>query len=145
MKIPPHVADGVFEKELARGAILVTEMRFRQGESKWKYIIILNQRPTESPTLLFLTTSQIDFYDRYPSVDHIRIEANRLPCFRRTTVIDCREVVSIARSELKKKFQEGVLKFSGHLPSGVMEQIDQIVARSRLISLRHKKAILGWQ
>ena len=145
MEIPPDVSDDVFEKEFIRGVILLTEMQFRSGERKEKFLIVLNQHPTEVDTLLFLTTSQAQFYDKHPHVDHVRIEVNKIDCFHLETVIDCREVFVLSRSDLRRPFGEGILRFAGNLPEAMMTRIDQIVAASRSISLRHKKAILGWQ
>jgi len=145
MDVPPHVLEQTFESDFRRGAILSTEMQFRDGTSRKKFIIVLNKHPADSDTLLFLTTSKIEFYNKYPTVDHIRIEANQLPCFSLTTVINCREVFPMKRSELKRRYRESLLKFEGCLSTAIMEQVDQRVVASRLISSRHKKAILGWQ
>ena len=144
MEVPSQAADHIFEAELVRGSVLRTEMQFPNGMKKPKYIIVLNKIPADSTTLLFLTTSQVDFYDRHPKVDHIRIQANSLPCFPKETIIDCREVWPMDRVILKKRYQQGTLKFDAVLPAAHMEQIDRLVASSRFISLRYKKLILGW-
>ena len=81
MEVPSRVADEIFEKALARGVVLITEMRFSSGTRKLKYLVTLNKHPTDSTTLLFLTTSQTDYYDRFPHVDHIRIKPKMLPFF----------------------------------------------------------------
>jgi hypothetical protein len=144
MEIASRAIDQIFENEFIRGTVLLTELQFHSGVKKQKFIIVLNKIPSDPDTLLFITTSQTDFFDRHPAVDHIRLEANALPCFSKGTVIDCREVWSIDRMILKRRYREGTLKFVGVLPMAYLENIDRLVASSRFISLRHKKAILGW-
>ncbi len=144
MEVSSKASDQVFEKEFARGVVLITEMRFPSGTQKLKYIVVLNHHPADSTTLLFLTTSQTDYYDRFPYVDHIRIKPNTVAFFPKETVLDCREVLSMERADLKRRYQEVALKFVGVLPQEYMDQIDQLVASSRFISRRHKKMILGY-
>ena len=143
MEVSSKASDQIFEKEFARGVVLITEMRFPSGAQKLKYLVVLNHHPADSTTLLFLTTSQIGYYDRFPHVDHIRIKPNTLAFFPKETVLDCREVLSMAREDLKRRYQEATLKFVGALPKEYMDQIDRLVALSRVISRRHKKMILG--
>ena len=143
MEVSSKASDQVFEKEFARGVVLMTEMRFPSGTQKLKYVVVLNKHPANSTTLLFLTTSQTDYYDRFPYVDHIRIKANTLAFFPKETVLDCRAVLSMERNDLKRRYQEATLKFVGALPKEYMDQIDRLVALSRVISRRHKKMILG--
>ena len=146
MEIPPDTSHRIFEKEFKRGVVLSTIMRFREGASKKKYLIVLNNQSSDLETLLFLTTSKADFFLKHPHIlDHIKIEANAFPIFPLLTIIDCRQVHSIPRAELKTKFQNGILSFEGLLSSKIMTQIDQIVAESRLISPRDRILILGWQ
>ena len=144
MELSSGATDQVFEKEFVRGAVLLTEMVFASGARKAKYLIVLNKHVHESPALLFLTTSQIEYFDRFPRADHVRIAANSLPYFSKETIIDCREVWAIERLTLKKRYQQATLKFVGVLPASTMEAIDRLVASSRSISMRYKKMILGW-
>ncbi len=146
MEIPPDTSHRIFEKEFKRGAVLSTIMRFREGSSKKKYLIVLNNQPADSETLLFMTTSKTDFFQKHPYIsDHIKIEANALPIFPLLTIIDCRQVYYIRKAELKTKFQNGILSFEGVLSTQIMAKIDQVVAESRLISPRDRILILGWQ
>ena len=144
MEVSSKAADQIFEKEFVRGGVLITEMRFPSGARKLKYIVVLNKNPAESPTLLFLTTSQTDYYDRFPHVDHIRIQQNVVPFFPKETVLDCREVFAMDRADLKRRYREAALKFVGVLPQEYMDQVDKVVAASRTIAIRYKKQILGW-
>ena len=146
MHVPPEVADKFFEKDFNRGAVLATEMFFSDGTTRKKYLVVLNQHPADSETLLFLTTSKVDFYEKHSGLlDCIKVEVGTLPFFPLVTIINCRQVQPMPRAELKKRFREGKLIFLGNLPQNILEKIDQIVAASRLISVRHKKAILGWK
>lgn len=146
MQIPPENLDKFFERYFTRGSVLATEMRFHSGVSKTKYLILLNHDPSESETLFFLTTSQVDFYKKHPSFkDHIIITPGRFPFFSLETVINCNGVHSIARQELKSRYRERKLNIVGALSADIMARIDQIVAASRNISPRHKKSILGWK
>ena len=144
MEVPSQTADQVFEKEFARGAVLITEMQFPSGTRKLKYLVVLNHHPVDVTTLLFLTTSRTDYYDRFPHGDHLRIKPNTLTFFPKETILDCREVFSMEREDLKRRYQEAALKFVGALPQDYMDQIDKVIASSRFISKRHKKLILGW-
>ena len=144
MEVSSKAADRVFEKEFARGVVLITEMRFPSGTRRLKYIVVLNDNPADSTTLLFLTTSQTDYYDRFPHVDHIRIKANTLPFFPKDTILDCREVFAMEREDLKRRYREAALRVEGVFPQEYMDQIDKIVAVSRTIAIRYKKQVLGW-
>ena len=144
MHVSSHDLEGFFERYFERGLVLGTEMHFGSGISKKKYLIVLNQNPAESETLLFMTTSQTDFYKKNPSFkDHIILAPGELPFFLLETVINCHGVHGMSRAELRKRYLERKLDIVGNLPTELMEQIDQIVASSRYISPRHKKAILG--
>ena len=144
MHVSPDVLDKLFEKCFQRGAVLATEMHFHTGISKKKYLIVLNQNPADAETLLFLTTSKIEFFKRSPSFkDHIIIDAGLLPFFPLDTAINCHGVQCMGRAELKRKYQDRKLEIAGNLPAEIMTRIDQIVAISRNISPRHKKIILG--
>lgn len=143
--IPHRVSDEVFEREFRRGLVIRTELRFKQGQTKSKYLIVLNKNPAKSDTLLFMTTSKTEFYDKYPHVDHLRIKPIEVPFFELETIIDCRQVHEFSRAELKRRYREGVLAVAGTLPIEKMNQIDQLVAQSRFVSLAHKKVILGWK
>ncbi len=146
MEIPPDTSHRIFEIEFKRGAVLSTVMRFREGSPKKKYLIVLNNQPSDSESLLFLTTSKIEFFQKHPQVsDQIKIEANASAIFSLPTIIDCRQVYSILRAELKTKFRNGILSFEGVLSAEIMTKIDQVVAESRLISPRDRILILGWQ
>ncbi len=143
--IPHHVSDEIFEKEFIRGRVILTELRFKQGQTKSKYLIILNKNPADTNTLFFMTTSKTEFYDKYPHVDHLRIKPIEVPFFKLETIIDCRQIHEFSRTELKRRYREGILTVAGSLPVEKMNQIDQLVAQSRFISLAHKKVILGWK
>lgn len=144
MEVPARSVDQVFENTLTRGAVLITEMHFPSGTRKVKYLVVLNHDVADCTTLLFLTTSQTSYYDRFPHVDHLRIKPNTLPFFSKETILDCREVFSLEREDLKRRYRQATLKFVGILPQGYMDRIDRLVASSRFISMRHKKMILGW-
>ena len=144
MEVSSKAVDRVFEKEFVRGGVLITEMQFPSGTRKLKYLVVLNKNPTDLPTLLFLTTSQTDYFDRFPHVDHIRIKPNVLSFFPKETILDCREVFAMGREDLKRRYREAALKFAGVLPQEYMDQVDKIVAASRTIAIRYKKQILGW-
>lgn len=142
MHVSPEDLDKLFEKYFKRGVVLATEIHFYSGVSKKKYLIALNQNAQDSESLLFLTTSKVDFFKRHPSFkDHISISAGQLPYFPLETVIDCHGVQCMGRG----RYRERKLDIVGDLPKEILEQIDQIVAASRYISLRHKKDILGWK
>ncbi|MBI1882846.1 MAG: hypothetical protein HYS08_01375 [Chlamydiae bacterium] len=146
MDIPPIIHDSVFEKEFKRGVVLLTNLHFKRGETKSKYIIVLNKHPSDSKTLLFLTTSKIEFYNQHPEVkDFVRIQPRELSFFPLETIIDCRNVWSFPRTELSERYRQNLVHFVGTLTLEIMDQIDQLVASSRLISMRDKKIILGWK
>lgn len=144
MRVSPDDLGKLFERYFGRGSVLATEMHFYSGVSKKKYLIVLNQNPADSETLLFLTTSQVEFFKRNPSFkDHILIPAGTVSFFPLETVINCHGVQSMGREELKRRYRERKLDIVGSLPNEIMERIDRIVTASRYISPRHKKAILG--
>ena len=98
MQISPESLDKLFEKCFERGCVLATELHFSGGTSKKKYLIVLNQNPQDSETLLFLTTSKIEFFKKHPAFkDHVVINAGQLPYFPLETVINCHGVQALAR------------------------------------------------
>ena len=136
--------DKLFEKFFDRGAVLATQIHLHSGVSKTKYLIILNRNPADSETVFFLTTSNPDFYDRHPEFkDYIRLAAKQFPFFPVETIINCRGVHSMARSELKRRYLARELEIVGALTTDLLKQIDQIVTESQYISPRHKKVILS--
>jgi len=144
MELPEHLVGQAFDKQFTRGAIFYTEVQFG-SERKKKYLVVLNNHPNDSRTLIFLSTSKTGFYERHPHVEHVRIAAGQIPCFPLETIIDCRTVYDFDRRELKVRFQQRLLSFAGNMPADIMQKIDQLIAASRFISQAHKKAILGWK
>lgn len=143
--VPPKACDSVFEKEFQRGCILKTKVAFSDGSSKNKYIVILNKSTQDEQAIFFVTTSQLDFYDKHPhfNTDIIRIKPGEMEFFPKETVINCRKLEKSPREQLKKRYASGMLKFVGILPEDTLKQIDEIVRNSRFISLSDKQSIIS--
>jgi len=139
------LCDGIFERELKQGSVLRTKIQFADGTERNKFLIILNQDPATDPTLFFLTTSRLDFYQKHPNFnkDIICIKAGQLSFFPKETIIDCRNVNKKYRVDLKENFRKGVLVFAGSLPEETVEEMKRIIAQSFFIAKRDKDMILG--
>lgn len=145
VKVPNGICDDVFDKEFKRGSVIRTRIRFSSGTERHKFFIILNRNPQKDPTLIFLTTSKTDFFNKYPNYnkDIIRILPGELSYFTKETIIDCRVVYKISREDLKSNFRNNILGFIGELPSDKLQSIDRIVEQSFFISKEDKDIILG--
>ena len=144
MKIPPEFSNQAFEAAFKRSSVIKTKQHLSSGIEKDKFLIILNKCTHDEETFVFLSTTQLEFYERNPHFlkDCLKIEANKLEFFPRDTIINCREVQTVQRSDLKKRYQEGLLKFEGELLKEMMDEIDRIVASSRFLSPYQKNIIL---
>lgn len=143
--VPASISDNIFERELKRGTVIRTQYRFPDGSTRNKYLIVLN-RNVGGPTIIFvLTTSQMEFYKKYPQFnpDILVLSAGTVSFFAKETVIDCRQVHKLSRDQLKRNFQGGLLQFAGVLPFEHLTGLDRIIRRSRFISSDDKKHILG--
>lgn len=142
IKFPPEAFDTVFRNALNRGAIILTEIEF-EDISKPKFFITLNKDPSLDYIYFFITTSKTSYYDKHPEFksEIIRIKLGEISCFNVETVIDCREVHSFAKNELMKRFREGKLKFKDNLPNNILNKLDEIINRSKLLSPKIKKII----
>ena len=143
--VPKEVSNDVFDKEIKRGSILKTLFLCHDGREKPKYYIIVSSSKEADPLIFVISTSQLDFYNRNPrfNTEILRISVGLIDCFSLDTIIDCTRVYRMPRWKLKKNYQENILRFCGELSTGYLSQIDNIIKKSRLISNRNKKLILG--
>ena len=142
--IPDVICNGVFDKEFRRGRVIKTLFRCHDGKERFKFLVILNKDPVRDPTLYFLTTSQLDFYNKYPNYnkDIIRVTKGDLVFFPNETIIDCRHVYKSSREMFKKNFRNKTLRFEGDLPLKFMQDINRIVEQSFFIPKADKDIIL---
>ncbi|MBI3617738.1 MAG: type II toxin-antitoxin system PemK/MazF family toxin [Candidatus Omnitrophica bacterium] len=143
--VPASISDNIFDRKLKRGTVIRTQYRFPDGSKRNKYLIVLNYN-VGGPTIIFVfTTSQTEFYKKYPQFnpDILALQAGTVPFFAKETVIDCRQVYKLSRDRLKENFQDGLLQFAGELSPSHLAKVDQIIRKSRFISPDDKKYILG--
>ncbi len=145
INLPSDILDPLFDSKFQRGAVIKTLFKFSDGRKKYKYIIILNHDCSQDPVLCFLTTSQIDFYNKNPQFnrDAIRIKPSQGSLFEQETIINCRELHRVTKDILKKNFKNNVLEFVGQLPDDLMGEINRIVKESYFISKQDQNLILG--
>src|SRR3989338_8927025 len=137
MNIPNRVPAQANDKHpIKRGAIIKEEYQFPDNSCRFKYFVVLNKDPQISPLLCVITTSQIDFYLKNPQFnnDALTIAQNKVPCFTKDTVVDCRQIHELQRNFLSEAIVKGVFAYFGEMPQYLMEKIDDIVKASKLIS-----------
>jgi hypothetical protein len=144
VNIPPEICNGVFDNEFEQGSVIKTKIRFPSGLERNKYLVILNKNPKNDSILYFLTTSQLDFYDKHPGYnkDIVRLPPGKVSYWQKETVIDCMKLHRGTRSTFEANFQTGTLSFAGLLSSDVLDDIKRIVEQSFFISKNEKEAIL---
>lgn len=141
-KYPPKIIDSAFRNAIKRGAIIRTKIKFG-GISSPKFLITLNKDPSLNVIYVFVSTSQIDWYNKHPEAESniIRIPPGEISCFYRETIINCRRERKLLKNELKKSFREGELELKGHLPNNYLIKLNKIIRNSRYISPQIKKII----
>jgi hypothetical protein len=144
--IPDDISDETFDNtEIRRGTVIRVLSQFPDGTQRYKYFIAISRNIQKDPLIFVITTSNIDFYLRFPRFnnDAISIAANVISFFPKDTVIDCRQIYQFFREVLKQRFRENLLQFTGQMPEEFLDKIDQVVRQSKLISENQKKLILG--
>ncbi|TKJ30212.1 hypothetical protein CEE39_08390 [bacterium (candidate division B38) B3_B38] len=141
-KYPPKIIDSAFRHALKRGAIICTVWEY-EIISKPKFFITLNKDLSLDVIYFFPTTSKIDWFNKHPKheSDIIRIPPKEISCFYLYTIIDCRQECYLAKSKLKKRFQEGELEFKEYLPNSYLRKLDEVIKNSSLLSPNIKKII----
>lgn len=142
IKIPDDVIHKTTSIEIKRGEIIKTSLPHVENPH---YCIPLNKNTEDNILLFVICTSKLSFYDKNPKYnsDIVRIPAGTFNFFLKETIINCREVHHISRQELLKNFQKGVFTYVDSLPASYIAKIDNIFKKSRTISIKDKKTILG--
>ena len=145
IKLPDAICDSLFHDKFKCGCVFRTLLRCHDGKERPHYFIVLTNS-FNIPTHAFLVaTSQTDFYDKNPHFnnDILRIPAKQLIFFPKNTIIDCRKIQIFDKDILIQRFRDGILQFMGILPAEIREKLTEIVKKSRFLSLRDRKHILG--
>ncbi len=139
MKLSVGLAE---ERLCCRGAIiLLKNVCLDDGKTHNKYIVVLNSSSTFATILFVLTTSKVDFYNRHANLPVVRIPSNKLACFPLETIIDCREVRTIARADLLNRYREDKIEYVDRLDNSILDTIVCTVCTSRTVSEETKKQI----
>jgi len=143
--IPGEVYDDVFEVEIKRGTIVKTPLLCHDGSKEPHYHVTISYCAESDPLVFVVCTSNLTFYNKYPyfNSDILRIPAGKIDCLPLNTIVDCRKIRELSREKLKKNYREGILNFSGELPTEDLCKIDDIIRKSRFISPKDKELILG--
>ena len=132
---------------LKRGKILRTQLSFG-NKTIFKRLILLNVDFQGEDIFYMLTTSQVEFYNKYGIYDPIKgnyiyIAAGKTVFNpQKDMVIDCRRIDIIEKEKLFKNYKYKKLKVLGDLPSDILRQIDTIVFDSVLIPQKIKEKVL---
>lgn len=132
---------------LVRGRILKvkfdrTYLSDPKIEARHKFVIVLNSPQSDDPVLFVFTTSQVERFADFDG-DIVTIPAGLYGCFPLDTALDCREVHEISIERLKDRCHSDELTFEGQLSKEDLETVLETVQKSRLISRRQKRRILG--
>jgi hypothetical protein len=144
--IPDKICDEAFDNtEIRRGTVIRVLSQFPDGSQRYKYFIAISRDIHIDPIIFVITTSNIDFYLKFPKFnnDAISIAAKTISFFQKDTVIDCRQIHQFSREILKQRFRENLLQFTGEMPKEFLDKIDQVIRQSKLLPKNQKKLILG--
>lgn len=147
MQLPPEALKKLFFARLKRGCVVKAPVHFQgTGDTKEKFLVLLNQdHGAVDPLFFFVTSSKLAFFERNPALqaDAVFIEPGTLTFFPLRTVINCREIHSFPKGDVEELAGQRRIEVVGDLPTAMLEQIDRIVAVSKLISPADKKRILA--
>lgn len=147
IRLPDEMLVRHFESSLTRGAII----RFKPEDlddpnrpEAYKFAVILSVDCSTAEIHYVFTTSKTKHYDENPQTagDIIRVKPGEYGYFPLETIINFREVRTVARDKLKERILAGQLTFEGSLTAAHQTRADAIVRASRLIPLKVKRAIL---
>lgn len=145
--LPESVLRELLDSNIARGKVLLTRVIVSQGQ-RFKRLILLNNDFSEDDIYYLLTTSKVDFYNKYRNLDPVK--GNFIYCKKGSTpinqdepmVIDCREAHIIKKGKLLQNYKNKMLKFLGDTPEDIMTEIDTIINFSKLIPKKIKTHIV---
>jgi len=142
--IPPKILRAYFETSLIRSSICrLDEYPFPSGQ-KDKYFVVLNIDCSQEFIYHALTTSQVGRYQALSFADDgILIPKGSINTFHLDTIIDCHTLPQpLKRDFLFALYCRGSLRILEQLPKTYMDQVNQIIKRSRLIAPAIKKLVL---
>ena len=138
--------DDFFDQIIQQSSILRNpKFLLPNGKPTAKRFIILNKNPTDNLIHFILATSQFHYYNKSPQWvkdQFVLIPTGVLPLFPLKTLINCVEVHTRTRAELKKDYQKRRLEKLGILPKQFLDKIIEIVAKSIFVEEEIKKTIL---
>lgn len=147
MKLPPEALKKLFFARLKRGCVVRVPVHFHEtGDTKEKFLVLLNlDHGAVDPLFFFVTSSKLAFFERNPALqaDAVFIEPGTLKFFPLRTVINCREIHSFPKGDIEELAGQRRIEVVGDLSAAIVEQIDRIVAVSKLISPADKQRILA--
>ena len=144
MRLPDELVRPIFDNSLVRGALVrIEDYPVEPGRNRTKYCIVLNLDCSASEILLALATSKVGKFLGAWRHDSVRIAAGLIGDLPRETVVDCRVLRRIRRTEIFDAFRNLRATIHAPVPPAVLTEIEAVVRRSRLLSPAEKRIVLG--
>ena len=138
-----NLSGQAFEGLFKRGNVFYRrEVQINRFERKNKYLILLNKDCKLPTSFFFLTTSDIESYKQDPNVLSGVVEVNVSNIFPKPTIINCRQVRQFQREDLLNDYKAKKLLYKGELPAHIINLVDDVIRKSRIISSEKKQQIL---
>lgn len=131
---------------LVKGNILRTNLFTKENNKpQFERIILLNNNFDQEDIYYIMTTSRVKWYKR--NWDRMKycclfIEKETIDIFKKTTVINCREVNKLTKQNLIDRYMENKLEFLGTLPEDILKKVLKCLISSRLIKSEILKEII---
>ena len=115
---------------------------FEDGTYKDKYFITLNCKLEDKEIALVLPTSQVHKYQKFRSIDTIKILKDESIYFHKDTLIDLKNIKVVESAKIIKAHKAKRIKYLGLLEEKLQNRIIEAIKRAKTLSLKVKKSLL---
>ena len=131
---------------LIRGNVLRTNLFTKENNKpQFERIILLNNNFDAEDIYYVMSTSSIGWYEKYwynMKKWCLWVDVGTVDTFDKTVVVNCRRIDKLTKQNLIDRYTENKLDFLDVLPKKIMEEIDKIIEKSKLITNDIKKLVL---
>ena len=150
ISIPDDILKERFNAGLLRGNVLRTLISF-PTQTIFKRLLLLNTNFDLEDIYYFLTTSSVKWYIKNKEAEIVKNNCIFIKKGETTnnqaedTVIDCRKVYIINKSDLFHNYKNHKLDFLEKLSQDIINRVDNIIMNSKLIAPKYlSKIIYGY-
>lgn len=147
IRLPDEILLKRLNIELVRGNVFRTNLFFEDELPRFERIVLINSDFTIHTLYFFVATSQVDWYLNNWHLNFVKnncifLKRGRTEIMDNDTVINCRRVRTLTTQSLLDRLKDNKLHFLGILPNDIIQEIDEIIKKSRSILDSIKKFIL---